>query len=251
MKKYSFIIPIILLLLMYATPTMVIAQTDAGIPTSTTAAQRKTDLQTQKMENLRNRANQEIERRIASLTKLIERINLLKRLSNDQKISFVSQVQTEITSLTTLKTKIQSDTTETLKTDAKSIVKSHRVYAFFIPQIHVLVASDALIYSADQATELATKLESRIQEAQTQGKNVTNLTTALTDMTAKITDAKEQASSAATTAMNLTPEGYPGNKTQLQSAKAILILGKKDLTEARLAAKTIVNALKTANSTAQ
>ena len=251
MKKYYLAIPVILLLLMYIPPTMVKAQTDtsATIPTSTTAAQRKTDIQTQKMENLKNRANQEIDRRITSLTKLLERINLLKRLSSDQKTSFASRVQNEIANLTTLKTSIQSDATlETLRINTQSIVKSHRIYAFFIPQIQILVASDALTHSTDQATELATKLQSRIQEAQSLGKDVTSLTATLTDMTTKIADAKQQASNAATAVTNLTLEGFPGNKTQLQSARAMIVLGKKDLTEARQAAKTIVNTLKSTNS---
>src|SRR5579872_6107659 len=80
--------------------------------------------------NLKTRADNEITRRITALNDLITRINGFTRLTADQKSSFVTQIQTEINTLTSLKTKIDADTdTATLKTDVQSIVAEYRVFA--------------------------------------------------------------------------------------------------------------------------
>lgn len=196
-----------------------------------------------KVENLKQRANAEIERRITSLNKLIEKINALKKLSDTQKATFISQIQEEITSLTNLKVKINADSDlATLKTDVKSIVQSYRIYLLFIPKINVLVAADSLDALADKMSSLAAKLELRIN---TSGDvDVTKLKTTLEDMKAKIADSKVQAQKARDAVISLTPEGYPGNKGILQQGREYIVAGKKDIRDARQDAMIIIQGLK-------
>lgn len=198
-----------------------------------------------KISNLQARANKEIDRRIDRLNKLITRINSIKRLTSDQKSSFVSQIQTEITNLKNLKTKIAGDTDlTTLKADVRSIVTSYRVYALFIPQISLLASADRTLDIVDKVSALAAKLQSRIQTAQNKGNNVSSLQSALSDMQSKISDAKKQATNAIDAVVPLTPSGYPGNKTTLQNARTMLKTAHTDLVMARQDAKTITQGLR-------
>ncbi len=196
-------------------------------------------------ENLRERATREIDRRITSLDRLIAKINAFKKLSSTQKSTMVSQIQTEITNLTALKAKIDADTDNaTLKTDIQSIVKGFRIYALFVPKIHILATSEGLDVAADRMSSLAGKLEARIAEAKIKGEDTASLDLLLTDMKAKITDAKTQAQAARDLVTPLTPDGYPGNKTTLQSARAKLVAGRRDLQLARQDAGRIIQGLR-------
>lgn len=199
---------------------------------------------------LRNRANLEIDRRVTALNLLMTRLNVLKHLPVADKTNYVTQIQAEITSLTTLKTKITADTdVVTLKTDVQSIVTAYRVFALFIPKIHLLAAADSMTEAATALTNLTTFLSTQINSAQTAGKNVTALQTLLTDMTAKILDAKTQYQTVETLLLPLVPEGYPGNKTSLLTARTDIKAGAQDLKTARDDALKIRDGLKSLKTT--
>ena len=191
--------------------------------------------------NLQARADKEITRRLESLQKLITRINEFKKLSAAQKTALTTQVQAQITSLTALQAKIKADTDPaTLKTDVQSIIGSYRIYALFMPQIQILGAADRLLTTADEMSSHAATLETKINEAQAKGQNVTDLQTLLADMNAKVTDAKTQGQNAINAVTPLTPDGYPGNKTILQSARQMVVMGIKDLNTARQDARKVI-----------
>lgn len=159
----------------------------------------------------RERAYQEIDRRIEALNRLIERINKVKRISEEQKASLVAQVQAEITSLTNLRAKIAADTDlTTLTADKKSIVDSYRIFVVFMPKITIIAHADAIIETAELMKE----------------KNPS------ADALAKITEALNQANSAISKVINLDPSGYPGNKSELQSARSMLQVARQDLKSA-------------------
>jgi hypothetical protein len=232
-----------------ATPAGKINQIKEKIELKTTQREAKiTGIQERKETNLRERATKEIERRITSLNGLIAKINAFKKLTESQKSAMVSQIQTEITNLTNLKAKILADVDDaTLKTDVQSIVKGFRIYAFFVPKIHVLAAADALDNTAEKMSSLSGKLETRIAEAKAKGLNTATLDILLTNLKAKISDAKLQAQTTRDLVISLTPDGYPNNKTILQSARTKLVAGHKDLQLARQDAMNIIIELKKFN----
>lgn len=186
------------------------------------------------MENLKVKGGKETDRRIASLTNVITRLNETKKLSDSEKQALISQVQAEISSLTSLKIKIDGETDlATLRTQVQLIVQSYRTYVLYMPKIHIIVAADKVISVADQITALTGRLQGRIDEAQAKGEDVVAMTAALTDLQAKVSDAKLQAEAAKTEVTSLTPTGYPGNKTTLQSARTKLKTAAADLRTAR------------------
>lgn len=203
--------------------------------------EQKTLVQTNAISKLKEKADKEIDRRIASLNKLIEKINAVKRLPAGQKSTMVGQIQTEITNLTTLKTKINGDTDiATLRTDVQSIVKSYRIYALYIPKITILANADKILNLIEgKMATLTTKLQLRIDEAKKNGYNVNTMTNLMTQRKAKLDDATTQANNAITKVTPLTPDGWPGNKTELQAARDMLKTARKDLNDAQKLASQV------------
>ncbi len=202
------------------------------------------------MENAKTRATQEIDRRISTLTNLSNKSANLKRVSAGAKADISKEVQDEISSLSNLKEKIESDSgTTTLKDDVKSITQSYRIYALVVPQGHILVASDRIVTIGNSLSLISAKLKSRVAELQTAGQDVTTLQTAITDMDTKIADALVQAQTASTSVASLVPDNgatttMQANKQALVAAQADIKAGNQDLIAARKDAETVLKALK-------
>jgi len=203
------------------------------------------EAQTQRVDNLKKRADNEIDKRVTSLTTLITKINANKRLTSAEKSKFTTDIQNNINDLKALKIKIDADTdATTLQADVKSIVDSYRIYLLYMPKIKTLEASAGLSTVADNLTTLATKLNTKINQAKTDGKDVTAMQTLYADMLAKIADAKTQFTNAETTVVNLSPTDYPGNKTKLEQGRDLIKKALDDFKAARDDAKKIAQDLK-------
>lgn len=197
---------------------------------------------------LQQRARKEIQRRINSLNKILERVVKIKRLTDTQKKTLNNQIQAEIQKLTDLDVKIAGETdSAVIRTDAQSIIKSYRIYALFIPKIHILGAADVMQNATDKLDEISLRLETKITEAESAGKDVTNLNTLLSDMKEKTASASSQAEKARDLVIPLTPDGYPDNKAILKEAREMLVLGHKDIQTARQDAVQILEKLKEFN----
>lgn len=214
--------------------TTSIAFAESGVATG--AANR----QIKAVANLKTKGDKEIDRRVASLINVITRLNETKRLTDGERQKLISGVQAEINSLTQLKAKIDAGTDlATLRADIQSIVKSYRTYVVYIPQIHIIAAADKIIEIADQITAMTGKLQADIDRAQSEGRDTVAMRAALTDLQAKVNDAKIQATAAKDEVMSLTPDGYPGNKATLQDARSKIKAATQDLKTARQDIKTI------------
>lgn len=197
---------------------------------------------------LQERARREIQRRINSLNKILERIAKIKRLTDTQKNILTNQIQAEVQKLTDLDVRIAGETDPAvIKTDAQSILKSYRIYALFIPKIHILGAADVMQNAADKLDEISLRLEIKITEAEGAGKDVTSLNALLSDMKEKTASASSQAEKARDLVIPLTPDGYPDNKAILKEAREMLVLGHKDIQTARQDAVQILEKLKEFN----
>lgn len=195
--------------------------------------------------NLKTKADKEIDRRLAVLNNLVQRINSINKLSDSSRSELLLLVQTDITTLTNLRDKIEADTDlSVLKTDVQSIVKDYRVYVLARPKIGLVIAADTVLANADKLTTISAKLQTRITQEQSAGKDVSALESTYKDMQAKIADAQTQAKNAQSTVASLTPEGYPANKSTLLSALKMLKTARQDLQAARNDAHTIIQGIK-------
>ncbi len=230
MKKIALLTLFLLVLSSSSSFAVTLGQNLGTTTRSTGAAVTKSQLEANRIENLKQRATTEITRRINFLTELSKKIDELKKLSTVQKEDLKAQIQTQITSLNELQARINADTDlATLRTDVKSITNGYYTFAFFRVKISLLVASNRMAATTDILNTVYAKLQTRINEQQAKGIDVTALNVLLSDMLAKINSAKTQYDAAQTELSSLTAQGFPGNKSTLLSARAKLKQGEKDL----------------------
>lgn len=217
---------------------------------STAKTERVAQRLSQTMANQRDRAQQEITRRIDALNGLITRIQDMKNVSVASKASLNSQVQSIISNLNTLETKINTDTDEaTLKADFKSVVDSYRIFMLVLPRTRIMASADRLTTINNSLNIVGTKLQTRINEAQTAGKDVTSLLTTLADYSSKVSDSLTQATAADAHIANLVPDQgdktiMDSNTTALKQSRSDLKVAQQDIVTARQDAKTIMQGLK-------
>ena len=152
----------------------------------------------------------------------------MKNVSASEKANISSEVQTNITGLTALQTKIDADTDITVaRADAASVFTSFRIYALVIPQGYIEVGADRVNTISSLMTAFAVKLQTRITTDQNAGDNVAALQTALADIGTQTTAANAQASIAQDGVVNLTPD--QGNATVAASNKAALVAARANI----------------------
>lgn len=222
------------------------ASTILAAPNPTVVAAR----QTERITELKARGDKEIETRITSLNKAISSIQAANKLTEAQKTALINSDQTVISNLNALKAKIDSDTDlATLRTDVKSVFTQYRVYMLVMPQNNILRASDRIQDVVTNLNALVTKLQSRIDQAKTAGKDVTSMQNNLTDLQTKTADAQKQAQNATDLVSGLVADA--GDKTRatanqqaLISARADIKLAIQDIQAAWTDAKSIVSNVK-------
>ena len=198
-----------------------------------------------KLENEHQRGEEAIDKRIKSLTELSARLASITLLSPEALASIQASLTAEIAKLTELKTKIGSDTaTSTLMGDLGDITKANRVYLVVEPKARIAASASRINAVVTQMQAFVVKLEARIALAQTAGVDVSLANTALTDLQAKIADAKLQADTAVSLTVNLVADNgdasiKASNITTLKDARTKIELAQKDLADARHDAGTI------------
>jgi hypothetical protein len=202
----------------------------------------------QRLENMVNRADQEIARRITALNALGARIGEMQKVSANDKSDLSSTIQSQISAMNALESKITADaeSTSSLKNDIQSITGSYRIYALVIPQGAIEAAADRVMTVANAMTIIGNKIQARILAL---GSSVSASTTAtFTDFNAKVADATAQAQAAVSAVSGLMPD--QGNQTQMQAntsalknARSKLQAAQQDLVAARKDAETIVKVL--------
>lgn len=235
------------------------AQVNTNIESNTRQSSTTRGLERQQIKAQKNGVNlpkkqklgdSEITKRINSLNNLLTKIQAMKNLSDTNKASLSSTIQTALTNLNSLKAKIDSDTsTTTLKTDLQSITANYRVYALVMPQISLLAATDRIDTIVSQMQALSTKLQTRISSAQGSGVDVNAANNSLADLNAKISDATVQVSAINQEVSTLTPD--QGDKTKaasnasaIKDARVKLKIAEKDLKSAREDVNSIQKAIK-------
>ena len=196
------------------------------------------------------RADKAIDARVSDLNKLNDRVQSMKNISDADKLNISSQVQTNISGLTSVRSKIDADTDpKTAIVDEKTITANYRIYALIIPQGYIIASVDRINDVVSTLSTLSSKLQVRITDLQTAGKDVTTLQNTLNDLNQKVADTKMQASSALSAVALLIPD--QGNKSQLasntsalKSARKIVKTATEDLQNARKDANTISKGLR-------
>jgi hypothetical protein len=202
--------------------------------------------QSAKLTVLIERGNTEITRRLTTLSSLNAKISSAKKLSGSNAATLSSEVSSEISGLTALKTKLDADTDlTTARSDAQSVIDDYRVYALIVPKIDLVKTADDQQAAETSLTAMATKIQTRLTAAQQANKNVTSLQASLADMQSKTTVAQTISNSVEAGVINVQPTDYDSNHTVLSGDRDQLQTAASDLKAALADATALVSGLKT------
>ena len=196
------------------------------------------------------KADTEIAKRIDSLNQTLEKISSMKNVSDSEKASIKSDVQSEITKLEALKSKIDSDTDlATIKKDLASISTGSRIYMLVIPRMNILASVDKVNTISTMMETVVAKLTVRVSELKATGTDVAAVETALANVIKKITDARSEALTAQTSVSDLVPDNgdkakIESNNVSLKAAKANIKTANQNLNDARKAISNVTTFLK-------
>lgn len=209
------------------------------------SASTSTSNQQARLANIKSKGDAEINRRIKTLNEFASKLSAAAKLSSADKTSLSAEVNSEISGLTALKTKLDAETTlDGAIADAKSIISDYRVYALVAPKVMLVKTADDEIVVQTKLTALAAKLQSRISSAQSSGKNVTSLQANLSDMNTQINAASAISTSVESKVIVLQPTDYNSDHSVLNGYRDQLQTARTDDQNAINDAKTIVNGLK-------
>jgi hypothetical protein len=192
-----------------------------------------------------SKGNQEIERRLATLSTLTNKVNSATKLSASDKTTLSDEVSSTISGLTSLKVTLDADNTTTAAiTDAQSIYTEYRVYALVAPKVNLIKVADDQQVVEGNLTTLSQKLQTRISADQTAGKDVTTMQGELADMQSRATAAQAISSNIESTVINIQPSDYNSNHSVLTGDNTQLKTAHNDDMASVTDAKDIAAALK-------
>ncbi len=232
MKRVMSIVTIVLAGLAFALPAMAQER-----PVRTADPQR--------MESLRRRCEEGIDRRLERITRLEGAVNDSEHVTDEHRATLLSQLADARTGLSALRTKIEADTDPSaLKDDCRSIVEDYRIYVLVSPKLREVLTADTEVAIADRLDAVAAKIQTAIDEAAAKGKDTTEAQSFLDEMKTHTADARTAASGVPATVINLTPADWPGAKDTLEQGRETLKTARKDLYEAREDGHKAVKALR-------
>ena len=246
MKKISLAV---VSLALVATPFLAYARDGAIAQGTSPSATERTDTGVTRANfeaKAKERAFEEIDRRIKRLTEVSTRIGEMKKVSPADKKTLQDTIAAQITALTALRAKIEATTDlDTLKADIKSIRESYRIYALLLPQIHIIAAADRAVTIVGEMSALEARLALRI--ASTTG-DTTALVAADTALKAKLVSVQTLVQDAVNLVIVLQPDNgdqavAKSNRTALQNAQAKIREASKTLKAAREDIRTILKML--------
>jgi hypothetical protein len=207
-----------------------------------------TAAQQQRLGNIISKGNQEISRRLIVLGKLPAIVNSAKELPTNttyaqNKASLLSEISTQVSNLTTLKTTLDGETTvSAAATDVGNMYTEYRVYALVVPQVAIFKHADDEQATAAKLTAMETGLQSRIT-ADT-GSNQATLQSDLNDLKAKVVLAQGIAGPLEDKVVAFVPGDYDADHTILSGDATSLKTAHADNVVAATDAKNIITALK-------
>ena len=181
--------------------------------------------------------------RITALNNAITRVNSNTTLTASDRGTILGTLNTDVAAMTSLQAKIAADTTvSTAWTDYRSIFTQYRVYAVVLPQSYEAAAADGLTDTAIPKLQSAhDKLAANL--AADPSKWSSAMQSQLSDMQAKIDDAKTRSDGLAARALAVTAAGYNADHTLIANIRTDLRTAVSDARAAGQDGKALVQAL--------
>ena len=184
------------------------------------------------------------------LTTLQQQINLVQHSapppSSADATAVLAIMNTDVSGLTALNTKIQGDTTlGGAVADAATIYSAYRVYALVLPQVHLIKASDLVTGQiVPRLQRIDADLQAAIQRAKANGKDVSATTAPMADLAAQITAMTTTLGPVPGQLLAMTPAQCNANHLLVRPVRQDLATARHDLDLAHADAAAVLVALK-------
>ena len=149
----------------------------------------------------------------------------------------------DITTLITLRSSVKSATSTTDVTAALATLSGYRITNFVLPRTADVVAADDLSAVATKFAATEATYSSAIDAASAAGTDVTAVAATYTDFVSKVVDLATQATAAHDAVIGLSVADYPGNATDLATARTALRTAGSDSFLAQRDARSIQRTL--------
>jgi hypothetical protein len=197
-----------------------------------------------KPQGLINVGNGEIQRRLTTLNNLASGINSAQYLSASDKSSLSNEVSTEISGLTSLQTKLDSETTvSAATTDDLNVITEYRVYILVTPKVYIIISADDQQATQAALKSFATGAQNVINTAKSNGKDVTTLQSELDDLNSQLSSAQTISSDMESNVIGLQPSDYNNDHSVLVGDYSKLQTAQTDNQAAISEANTLISGL--------
>ena len=192
------------------------------------------------------KGNAAISERLTTLGNLVSVVNTTtNKLTTSDRAYLLAEINSEQSGLSTLQTKLDGEVTvSAAKTDYQNIFLQYRVYALVVPKVTMVKAADDQQATETKLSNLSGKLQVRINDESTAGKNVSQEQSWLNSMESDTSNAQSISSSIEESVLTLQPSQYDANHAILSGDFNQLKQAKSDNQSAYNYAKEIVSALK-------
>ncbi len=188
----------------------------------------------------------EIDRRLATIDRLGNAIESARALTDDQQAALQRILDGSAAGLRALRAEIEADTTlAELRPDIKSIFEDYRIYALVTRQVWLVKAADTVDAAGAALDGTAADLQKLIDEAEANGKDVTEANAHLTAMQAAVEAALASVDGVAEDVLPLAPADWNDGTAGpiLRAAHQSIVDARGDLRTAMSEARQVIAAL--------
>lgn len=228
-------------------PTQALARTGAA-ETTRTAEHDVERLHGADVESLKARAQEAIDRRLATIDRLRARVTDHPHVTGPHQGELLAELGRSGAGLRALSAEIDRATTiEELRVLVAEIATDFRIYLVVVPKVHQVLGSDTVVAAGERLDGVADSLAAWIERAVANGADTSEARVHLADMTEEIRQAVVLGEPVAGAVLPLTPSDWPTPAGDvLAQGRADLIEAGGLLREARDSAKETVAALREA-----
>lgn len=205
-----------------------------------------------KLATIQARAVKEIVQREDTLGKLEAQVLSSTKLNSTDQSALSTELTSEASGLETLEGQIKADTTaDQASTDEATIFTNYRVYAVMVPKVELLTIADNQQNIEAKLTTLAASLQVKITADQTAGKDLTDVASAQTELTAMsayISDAHQISTTIESDVSPIVPNNWNANHNIFSGNRTQLTVAYNYNQKASSAANNIDSILKTIKS---
>lgn len=185
-------------------------------------------------------------KRLTSLHNAMAKITTAKGVTNADRATILMTINTDISGITALASKISTDMTPVLAArDYRSITTQFRVYEVTLPQARLAVAADTLVTVTLPKLTATEKHSAALLSGKRSAVSTAALQADLADITARVSSAMNQVSATATTALAVTPAEYNAHHSVLEAVTSSMVAARTDVKHARADVAALRAALKT------